>query len=89
MRLLNITLLALFVVLQYPLWVAEHGVGTVFELRQELKWQQSENARLSDRNGRLSAEVQDLRGGVEAIEERARMELGMIKRGEIFVQVVK
>lgn len=92
MRLLNVvnlTLLAILVVLQYPLWFAEGSWWTVFQLRQELKWQQVENTRLNERNARLAAEVQDLRSGVGAIEERARMELGMVKRGEVFVQVVK
>lgn len=89
MRLFNLTLLAVFLVLQYPLWIADGSWSTVFELKQNLRWKQVENSKLVERNTRLIAEVQDLRSGVQAIEERARMELGMVKKDEVFVQVVK
>lgn len=89
MRLFNVTLFAMLAVLQYPLWIADGGAWTVFQLRQELHWQRAENTQLTERNARLIAEVDDLRSGVDAIEERARMELGMVRRGEVFFQVVK
>ena len=89
MRLINVFFLAVLAVLQYPLWVADGSVWTVFESRQELNWQHAENKRLSERNARLIAEVDDLRAGVDAIEERARMDLSMVKQGEIFFQVIK
>ena len=89
MRLLNASLLAILLILQYPLWFAEGSWRTVLTLRKELALQQAENHRLEDRNKRLLAEVQDLRAGTAAVEERARMELGMVREGEVFVQYVK
>lgn len=89
MRLLFAVLVALLLVLQYRLWLAEDGVRKLWQLEEAIAAQQAENAELTQRNDALRAEVQDLKTGVEAIEERARSELGMIGEGETFYQVVE
>ena len=76
------------VALQYPLWFGKGGWMRVRELERSLEQQHETNTRLKARNDALDAEVRDLKEGNEAIEERARIELGMIKRDEIFYQVV-
>lgn len=80
-------LLALVVVLQYPLWLGKGGWLRVWEVDRKLQEQRDENTRLENRNAGLDAEVRDLKSGNEAIEERARFELGLTKPNEIFVQV--
>lgn len=87
MRLLTILLTSLFVCLQWPLWFGKGGWIRVWQLDNQLKAHRQENARLLERNNTLEAEVWDLKAGTEAIEERARSELGMIREGEIFFQV--
>jgi len=89
MRLLIFILLILFVVLQYRLWVGEGSLAEVSNLSDKVEAQKIDNQRLKDRNAALDAEVQDLKTGYEAIEERARSELGMIKDDETFYQVVE
>ena len=89
MRLLTGILLLLFVLLQYDLWVGEGSLASAWRLQQEVAQQQQENRSLKERNTALSAEVTDLKQGYDAIEERARSELGMIKEGETFVQIVE
>ena len=89
MRLLIGILALLFVLLQYRLWVGEGSLAEVNNLRHEIERQRTELERLRARNRALQAEVDDLREGMEAIEERARNELGMIKPGEVFYQVVE
>ncbi len=89
MRLLIGILVLLFLLLQYRLWVGEGSLAEVNNLRHEIQNQRSELARLRARNRALQAEVDDLREGMEAIEERARNELGMVKPGEVFYQVVE
>ncbi|MEX0900501.1 MAG: cell division protein FtsB [Gammaproteobacteria bacterium] len=89
MRWITAILAALVLVLQYQLWIADGGARDAWLLRQELKAQQAENARLVERNAALAAEVADLKDGLAAIEERARNELGMVKDGETFYQVVE
>jgi len=89
MRLLIVALVTLLAVLQYRLWVGEGSLAEVHGLKQEIAVQESELERLRVRNRELQAEVDDLRTGVEALEERARGELGMIKPGEIFIQVIE
>lgn len=79
---------ALLIALQYPLWFGNGGVLAVWELKREIAAQREENARLTERNQALAAEVIDLKEGLAAIEERARIELGMIKKGETFYQVI-
>lgn len=78
----------LLLLLQYPLWFGSGGVFAVWQLKREIAMQQTENARLRERNAALTAEVNDLKQGSAAIEERARAELGMVKKGETFYQVI-
>lgn len=80
-------LLGLIVVLQYPLWLGKGGWLRVWSMDQQLEAQQEVNQKLELRNAGLDAEVRDLKNGYDAIEERARFELGLIKPGEVFVQV--
>ena len=89
MRALIALLLILLVVLQTRLWFGDGGVVTVRALNRAIVEQQEENARLRERNEALAAEVEDLRQGLDAIEERARSELGMIVEGETFFQLVE
>lgn len=89
---LKILLLILFVLLlnlQYHLWFGEGSYQEYNTLKQMIEQQQQENIALKIRNEALEVEVADLKHGLEAIEERARLELGMIKRGEVFYQIVK
>lgn len=82
-------ILAIFVVaLQYPLWVGKGSWGRVWELDRQLVQQRDGNARLKARNDALDAEVRDLKLGLEALEERARTELGMVRKDEVFYQIV-
>jgi cell division protein FtsB len=74
--------------LQYPLWLGSGSVSESVRLKHAISRQVAENARLRERNQALEAEVVDLKSGVDAIEERARNELGMIRDGEVFFQVV-
>ena len=82
-------LLAILVLLQYPLWFGNGGVFAVWRLNREIAAQEQENARLKDRNQAIEADVNDLKQGLAAIEERARTELGMVKKGEVFFQVIE
>ena len=89
MRVLALTLAALILLLQYPLWLGKGSWLMVWELDRQLQAQKTENARLEERNNVLDAEVRDLKQGFEAIEERARYELGMIRQDEVFFQIVR
>ena len=80
-------LIALVVLLQYPLWLGKGGWLRVWEVDRQLHAQREENLRLEQRNAALAAEVNDLKSGNEAIEERARYELGLTRPGEIYVQI--
>ncbi|NLF54637.1 MAG: cell division protein FtsB [Thauera phenolivorans] len=80
-------LAALLVLLQYPLWLGKGGWLRVWEVDRQLHSQRAENLRLEQRNASLDAEVRDLKSGNEAIEERARFELGLTRPGEVYVQV--
>ena len=88
MKILAVTLAAFVLLLQYPLWLGKGGWLRVWSLDRQVQEQKEENARLRQRNGALDAEVRDLKQGFDAIEERARYELGLIKQDEIFFQVV-
>jgi cell division protein FtsB len=88
LKYLAIVLLALLVLLQYRLWFGETGVREVNRLHAEIGHQQTENETLRERNRTLSAEVQDLKKGTTAIEERARTDLGMVGQRETFYQVI-
>ena len=88
MRRLIFALAGLIALLQYPLWLGKGSWLRVWEVDQQLTAQRETNLRLQSRNAALDAEVRDLKQGFEAIEERARYELGLIKQDEIFFQVV-
>jgi cell division protein FtsB len=88
MRVLLAILLLLLLALQFKMWFGEGGYRDVQRLAQRVEEQAQENEALAQRNLELQAEVEDLRQGLEAIEERARSELGLIKEGEEFYQVV-
>jgi cell division protein FtsB len=89
LRVLIGVLLVLLVLFQYRLWVGEGSLAEVSTLKREIREQKRELARLKERNRALQAEVEDLRSGLEAVEERARSELGMVKEGEVFYQVIE
>lgn len=89
MKLLTLLFLALIALLQYPLWLGKGSWLKVWEINQQVILQQETNQQLKIRNAALDAEVRDLKQGYDAIEERARNELGMIKQDEIFFQVVE
>jgi cell division protein FtsB len=89
MRILIALLFIVFMVLQYRLWVGKGSLAEVSNLQQEITQLEGELVQLRERNRALQAEVDDLRSGISAIEERARSELGMIKQGEIFYQVIE
>ena len=89
LRLLLVVLLVLLGFLQYRLWLGVGGSLSVDALNQQVQQQTRENAGLKQRNDALAAEVEDLKSGEAAVEERARSELGMIKPGETFYRVVE
>ena len=88
MKVLGAILVALIVLIQYPLWVGKGGWFTAWRLEDKLDKENAKNTRLEARNAALAAEVRDLKQGTEAIEERARHELGMLRPDEIFFQFV-
>ncbi len=85
---LALVLVALLAWLQYRLWFGGGGQGEVQALQQQVNQQARENSGFKQRNDALTAEVEDLKSGEKAVEERARSELGMIKPGETFYRVV-
>jgi cell division protein FtsB len=85
---LTLTLAALVGLIQFPLWAGKGGWLRVWEIDQQIEAQRATNARLKARNAALDAEVRDLKNGVEAIEERARSELGMVRQDEMFFQLL-
>lgn len=87
-RLLVAILVILLLVLQYRLWFSDGGLVKMWQLSEALEAQKQENARLLERNRALEAEVIDLKQGLQAIEERARTELGMVKKDETFFQII-
>ena len=88
MKILACALAGFILVLQYPLWFGKGGWLRVWSLERQVQEQKQTNAGLAQRNGALDAEVRDLKQGFEAIEERARYELGLIKQDETFFQVL-
>ena len=88
MRWVTLILLALILLWQYPLWLGKGSWIKVWELDRQVEAQKKINHQTKLRNAVLDAEVRDLKQGTEAVEERARSELGMIKQGESFFQVV-
>lgn len=88
MRLIILCLAVLSLLIQYPLWLGKGGWLRVWDMEQQVTAAHQKNDTLRARNAKLSSEVQDLKEGTGAIEERARYELGMIKDNEVFVQIL-
>ena len=88
-RLVAALLVGLLLVVHAQLWFGRGSIGNVAEMQRKLDEQKARNAQAQQANERLAAEVRDLREGLEIVEERARMELGMVKPNEIFVQIAK
>lgn len=88
MRLVTITLAILLLLIQYPLWIGKGGFFRVRELSLQLEEVKQQNEAFRLRNAKLASEVKDLEVGTDAIEERARYELGMIKKNEVFIQII-
>ncbi|MEN9879481.1 MAG: hypothetical protein RIQ55_127 [Pseudomonadota bacterium] len=82
-------LLGLAVVIQYPLWLGKGGWLKVWDSDRQLRQQRETNRQLELRNAGLEAETRNLKAGLDAVEERARYELGMIKADEVFYQLPK
>jgi len=89
MKILAAILGALIVLIQYPLWLGKGSWLRAWEVERQVSLQRDKNAQLEARNAALEAEVRDLKQGTEAIEERARYELGMVRRDEIFFQIAE
>ena len=87
MRWITLILAVLILLLQYPLWFGKGGWFRVWELSREVAEQKLANQQAQMRNAVMDAEVRDLKQGSDAIEERARSDLGMVKHGEVFFQV--
>jgi cell division protein FtsB len=87
-RLLAVVLVVLIAAIQTPLWFGKGGWLRVWELDRQLSQAREKNEKLRARNAALDAEVRDLKTGYDAIEERARSELGMIRQDEVFYQVL-
>src|ERR1700683_862221 len=88
MKWLAAALAVAVILLQYRMWISEDGVREVERLKHAVATQRAENDQLAERNQQLRAEVRDLKTGMDALEERARSDLGMIARSETFYQVV-
>lgn len=89
MKALILLLVSLLALVQFRLWVGEESLAEVWRLRQAIAQQSSENVLFKSRNQRLEAQVRDLKNGLEAVEERARLELGMVRKGEIYFLIVE
>ena len=89
MKPIMILLTVVLLLLQYRLWFSHDGLPSVMHLYRSVVLQEQRNIILEERNQVLAAEVQDLKSGLDAIEERARSELGMIKQGETFIQIIE
>ncbi|MBY6198593.1 cell division protein FtsB [Vibrio hangzhouensis] len=88
MRIFTLVLLVVFSWLQYTLWLGKNGIDDFSQVEAEIQVQQQVNGNLQSRNDEMFAEIDDLRQGLDAIEERARHELGMIQEGETFYRII-
>jgi len=88
-KIIAFVLLALLIWLQYKIWLQDGGIPEVIQLQHEVEEVKTEVDKLQERNMSLNAEVKDLKKGLDAIEERARSEMGMIKEGEVYYQVIE
>lgn len=87
-RLVIAALVLILLALQYRLWVGDGSLAEVASLKRQIVEQRAEVERLKERNNALLVEVESLKSGLEAVEARARRELGMIKEDEVFYQVI-
>lgn len=88
MKPVMILLIAILVILQYRLWLGHDGLPSLLRLHHAVEKQRQDNNKLEERNSVLAAEVADLKSGLDALEERARSELGLVKPGETFFHVI-
>jgi cell division protein FtsB len=88
-RLIPLVLIALLVILQAQLWLGKGGIPSVAELERAVQEQKANNEEAHRKIDQLTAEVNDLKEGLNMVEERARQELGMVKPNEIYVQIAK
>lgn len=88
MKPFTLVLLALLAALQYTLWIAPGGVAEAWSLKQSIVAKEQQLTEIEHKNAVLLADVKGLKHGSEAVEERARNELGMIKEGEVFYQII-
>ena len=89
MRILAIVLGILILLIQYPLWLGKGGWLKVWDADRQVTAQKEHNDTMQSRNDALAAEVSDLKQGMEAVEERARYDLGFVKKDEVFFQIVE
>jgi cell division protein FtsB len=87
-RYLTYALVGMLIAIQYPLWIGKGSWLRVWDMSKQVDLQQEKNDKLAARNAGLDAEVRDLKQGIEAVEERARVEFGMIKPDETFYQII-
>jgi len=87
-RLIAVCFLLLLALIQYPLWLGKGGWLRVWEFQRQVAQAKANNNQLKERNAKLESEVADLKTGTDSVEERARFELGMIKKDETFVQIL-
>nr|WP_218132018.1 cell division protein FtsB [Undibacterium oligocarboniphilum] len=85
---ITVSFAVLLLLIQYPLWLGKGGWLRVWEFERQVAQAQGRNEKLKERNAKLESEVSDLKTGTDSVEERARFELGMIKKDEIFVQIL-
>lgn len=88
MKKIIVLLIVLLVLLQYKIWLGDGGIPKIIQLQEEVKTVEARSEKLKERNHALNAEVADLKKGLDAIEERARSELGMIGKDEVYYQVI-
>ena len=89
MKTIIITLVALILFLQYELWIAKDGFRAALNLKESIVKQKISNKKVADRNKALTSDIKSLKNGNQSIEAHARNDLGMVKKGEVFYQVVK
>ena len=88
MRFIAIVLTCLLLLIQYPLWLGKGGWLRVWAMERQVDVAHAKVQELKARNAKLESEVNDLKDGTDAVEERARLELGMLKKGEVFIQIL-
>lgn len=89
MRYIVYGLVVLLIAIQYPLWIGKGGWLHVYQMDKEVQVQEAKNRELENRNNKITGDVNDLRQGTRAVEERARIEHGMVKESETMVQIVQ